>query len=101
MSYDLYGRRGILTISHNEWVQLLNLAKSNGWLPKVTINYIIEELPWDGSYLSNRGQIITRSDAFQLGTALEKSLDDIPDDVDPAGYPFLIMIAKGGSLTIL
>ena len=41
---------------------------------------------WDGTYLTNDGQIVVAEDALALGIALEKSLDDIPDfnlEVDP------------------
>lgn len=34
---------------------------------------------WDGTYLTNDGQIVIAEDALSLAMALEKSLDDIPD----------------------
>ena len=34
---------------------------------------------WDGTYLTNDGQIVIAEDALCLSIALEKSLDDIPD----------------------
>src|SRR5215813_8866394 len=34
---------------------------------------------WDGRYLTNDGQAVKAEDAFLLASALERSLDDIPD----------------------
>jgi hypothetical protein len=34
---------------------------------------------WDGTYLTNDGQVVVAEDALSLGMALEKALDDIPD----------------------
>lgn len=34
---------------------------------------------WDGTYLRNEGQTVRAEDALSLATALEMSLDDIPD----------------------
>ena len=35
---------------------------------------------WHGAYLTNDGQTLTREDALFLAAALDKSLDDIPND---------------------
>ena len=34
---------------------------------------------WDGTYLTNDGQIVLEGDAKSLAAALEKALDDLPD----------------------
>lgn len=46
---------------------------------------------WDGTYLTNDGQIVIAEDALSLAIALEKSLDDIPDfniEEGPKADPF-------------
>jgi len=56
-----------------------------GWQPMGTRVPSITELhglnleDWDGTYLTNDGQIVLSEDALRLGMALERSLDDIPD----------------------
>jgi len=67
------------------WIKLLSLALFYGWRPMGTRTPSITELHglideyWDGTYLTNDGQIVVREDALSLGIALERSLDDIPD----------------------
>jgi hypothetical protein len=67
------------------WTRLLSLAVFYGWQPMGTRVPSITELhgfdaeSWDGTYLTNDGQIVVTEDAWALGFALEKSLDDIPD----------------------
>jgi len=41
---------------------------------------------WDGRYLTNDGQSVKREDALSLGAALERSLDDIPNDNFPTDW---------------
>jgi hypothetical protein len=56
-----------------------------GWQPMGTRAPSMTELhgwsteDWDGTYLTNDGQIVITEDAFSLAAALEKALDDIPD----------------------
>jgi len=71
--------------SKESWVNILNLAMFYGWQPLGTRVPSITEIhglifeDWDGTYLTNDGQIVVAEDALRLGRALEKSLDDIPD----------------------
>ena len=71
--------------SKESWVKILSLAMFYGWQPLGTRVPSITELhdlifeDWDGTYLTNDGQIVVAEDALRLGIALEKSLDDIPD----------------------
>lgn len=64
--------------------QALRLAQSHGWKPVGThlpalhvLN--VPFLDWDGSYLTNDGQVVLTEDARSLASALERALDDIPD----------------------
>ena len=75
--------------SRETWTRLLSLAIFHGWQPMGTRVPSMTELhgfdfeDWDGTYLTNDGQIVVTEDALLLSAALEKSLDDIPDfDVD-------------------
>jgi hypothetical protein len=71
--------------SGESWVKVLSLGMFYGWQPMGTRVPSITELhgfiseDWDGTYLTNDGQIVVREDALRLGIALKKSLDDIPD----------------------
>ena len=71
--------------SKASWTRILSLAMFYGWQPMGTRVPSITELhglnfeDWDGTYLTNDGQIVVLEDALRLGMALEKSLDDIPD----------------------
>ena len=71
--------------SRESWVKVLSLALFYGWQPMGTRIPSMTEIHgfhteyWDGSYLTNDGQIVVRADALALGRALERSLDDIPD----------------------
>lgn len=71
--------------SRESWTKLLSLGLFYGWQPMGTrvpsiteLHGLIDEY-WDGTYLTNDGQIVVTEDALSLGMALEKSLDDIPD----------------------
>jgi hypothetical protein len=67
------------------WTKLLSLAIFYGWQPMGTRVPSMTEIhgfhaeSWDGTYLTNDGQIVAAEDALALGSALEKALDDIPD----------------------
>ena len=67
------------------WVKILSLGLFYGWQPMGTRVPSMTEIHgfnaeyWDGSYLTNDGQIVVSADALALGRALERSLDDIPD----------------------
>ena len=64
--------------------QALRLAHSYGWKPVGThlpkfhaLN--VPFMDWNGSYLTNDGQVVLTEDARSLASALEKALDDLPD----------------------
>jgi hypothetical protein len=71
--------------SSESWTKLLSLGLFYGWQPMGTRVPSMTEIhgfhteAWDGTYLTNDGQIVVTEDALALGIALEKSLDDIPD----------------------
>ena len=71
--------------SREAWAKVLSLAMLYGWQPMGTRPasrievYGLDPEDWDGTYLSNEGQIIIAEDALSLAMALEKSLNDIPD----------------------
>ena len=67
------------------WTRVLSLGMFYGWQPMGTRVPSMTELhgfdfeEWDGTYLTNDGQIVVTEDALSLAMALEKALDDIPD----------------------
>lgn len=67
------------------WVRVLSLGIFYGWHPMGTRVPSMTEIHgyhtdyWDGTYLTNDGQIVVAEDALSLARALEKALDDIPD----------------------
>ena len=67
------------------WVKVLSLAVSYGWRPMGTRLLAVFEFndleaeDWDGTYLTNDGQVVIQEDALSLAVALKRSLDDIPD----------------------
>ena len=71
--------------SSESWTKLLSLGMFYGWqpmgtrVPSMTEIHGFHDEAWDGTYLTNDGQIVVTEDALALGIALEKSLDDIPD----------------------
>jgi len=86
MSLELFNETTSISrrYSRQFWEKALELAQSYGWRP-VGTRLREWRAVWDGTYLTNDGQTVTAGDAFALATALEKSLDDIPDanvDID-------------------
>lgn len=87
MIYHLSSQSAIARqkFSRESWTKLLSLALFCGWqpmgtrVPSMTEIHGFYDEAWDGSYLTNDGQIIVAEDALSLGTTLESSLDDIPD----------------------
>ena len=70
------------------WGKALELAQLYGWRPQGTRPPVMPGFPglktlWDGTYLTNDGQIVLDADARSLGDALARALDDIAD-VSPA-----------------
>jgi len=51
-----------------------------GTCPPSSLDFHILNVEWSGVYLTNDGQIVSAEDAHSLACALEKSLDDIPDE---------------------
>ena len=66
-------------------MRVLSLGIFYGWHPMGTRVPSMTEIHgyhteyWDGTYLTNDGQIVVAEDALSLARALEKALDDIPD----------------------
>jgi len=87
MIYHLSSQSAIARqkFSRESWTRVLSLGMFYGWQPLGTRVPSITELHglldeyWDGTYLTNDGQIVVTEDALRLGVALEKALDDIPD----------------------
>ena len=87
MIYHLSSQSAISRQKFNRetWTRILSLAIFHGWQPMGTRVPSITELhgfdfeDWDGTYMTNDGQIVVAEDALLLSRALEKSLDDIPD----------------------
>lgn len=87
MIYHLSSQAAISRQKFNKetWVKLLRLGLFYGWqpmgtrVPSMTEIHGFHDEYWDGTYLTNDGQIVVAEDALSLAIALEKSLDDIPD----------------------
>lgn len=69
------------------WRNILFLGQQYSWHPAGTLEPEFGHdrfVPiWDGRYDSTDGQEVTAQDARALADALEKSLDDIPDNPQP------------------
>jgi len=86
MSYELINRSTIICrkFSRQSWAKALELARLYGWQPKGTHtplehDFRLLNVDWNGTYLTNDGQLVKAEDAFSLAFALERSLDQIPD----------------------
>lgn len=86
MSYELFNPYTTITrkFSRQFWSKALDLAELYGWQPMGTqppSEHNFDELnaEWDGTYLTNDGQMIKAEDALSLSAALEKALEDISD----------------------
>ena len=87
MSYELVSQSTMLcrTFSKQFWAKALELAQLYDWKPLGTrppSHLDFHELcaEWDGRYLTNDGQMVNAEDARSLAAALERSLNDIPDE---------------------
>jgi hypothetical protein len=87
MSLELFNEPSSISRKFSrEFVEkALGLARLYGWRPlgtrpPVGLNLYLLNAEWDGAYLTNDGQVVSAEDARSLACALEKSLDDIPDD---------------------
>ena len=86
MIYELFNPPTMISrkFSRQSWAKALDLAKLNGWQPMGTQpptshDFHLLNADWDGTYLTNEGQMVTAVDALSLANALQRSLDDIPD----------------------
>ena len=93
MSYELISRSTVLcrTFSRQFWAKALELAGLYGWKPTGTrppsrIDFYEIGAEWDGGYLTNDGQMVKAEDARALAVALERSLDDIPNENLPLDW---------------
>lgn len=87
MSYDLYNPSTSLSrrFSRQFWAKALELARLYDWQPLGTcpmpgIDFSALDSEWDGNYSTNDSQVVLMEDAYSLAAALERSLDDIPND---------------------
>ena len=86
MSYELVNPSIALCrkFSRQFWAKALELARLYGWQPLGThptpgLDFSKLGAEWQGVYLTNDGQVVSAADACALATALERSLEDIPD----------------------
>ena len=87
MSYELVNHSTIIsrTFSPQFWAKALELAGLYGWTPMGTcppsdLDFSQLGAEWDGRYLTNDGQTVKAEDARSLAAALERALDEIPDE---------------------
>ncbi|HET9907781.1 MAG TPA: hypothetical protein VFQ23_14115 [Anaerolineales bacterium] len=85
MSYELLNPYTTIsrTFSRQFWSKALALAELYGWQPMGTeppSEHDFDEInaEWDGTYLTNDGQMIKAQDALSLAFALQNALKDIP-----------------------
>ena len=86
MSYELFNPSTTISrkLSRQHWAKALELAGLYGWKPMGTRPPSVHDFhelgaEWNGTYLTNDGQILKAEDALSLAVALERALDDIPD----------------------
>lgn len=86
MSYELLNPSTTLCrkFSRQSWAKALELAQLHGWQPKGTRppsehDFRLLSADWNGTYLTNDGQLVKAEDAFLLAWALERALEKIPD----------------------
>ncbi len=86
MGMDLISYSGAKFICSVEYYwRVLELAEINGWEPEGTTlpKWLLEEYgwqDWDGDYYGNDYQVVNGEDAANLAQAVERGLDDIPDE---------------------
>lgn len=90
MSYELINRSTAVCrrFSKQSWAKALELAALYGWKPLGTQppsahDFRLLNAEWNGTYLSNDGQVVGAEDAFALAAALERSLPELPDVSPP------------------
>jgi hypothetical protein len=109
MGLSLHGASGSLELSTDDWGQLLKLAILYGWKPMGTqvapplgdgteqcVDPTTPE-SWDGRYWSGESQHVLGADASRLGSALERAMEDLPDEAPQEGETDLPLDYFGGS----
>ena len=94
MRYDLRNSQGEFRLVKGEWEKALSLARMYGWEPLGTAAAVWAEAGLDGQEKRehehvnprwrdgsgrNDHRIVTAGDAANLAAALERALDDLPD----------------------
>jgi hypothetical protein len=99
MSYELVSQPTDLcrTFSRQFWAKALELAQLYGWKPLGThppshLDFYELLAEWDGRYFTNDGQTVKAEDARALAAALERSLDDIPEENTPIDWNAMIQL---------
>jgi hypothetical protein len=100
MGMDLSGKGGYFRFSHQNWRAILELAHEYGWEPAgtkppefivyapdgVTVDEVGTRAArqhhgnWDGGYFTNDLQVVDDQDAANIADALERALDDVPEE---------------------
>lgn len=86
MSFELVNQSTEISrkFSRQSWAKALELARSYGWQPRGTqappgMDFFQLEAEWNGTYMTNDGQVVKAEDAHSLAAALERALVDIPE----------------------
>jgi hypothetical protein len=102
MGMDLSGKGGYFRFSQERWRAVLELAWEHGWEPAgtkppeftvygpdgVTVDEVATRAErqrytdWGGGYFTNDHQVVSGKDAANIADALERALDDVPDEGD-------------------
>jgi hypothetical protein len=102
MGMDLTGEGGYFRFLPGTWRAVLELAHEHGWElagtkpPEFTVyapdGVTVDEVAtraerqryanWDGGYFWNEYQVVCDEDAANIADALERALDDVPDEGD-------------------
>ena len=90
MSFELVNQSTEICrkFSRQTWAKALELARLYGWQPMGTrppaiFDFYALNAEWNGTYLTNDGQVVRAEDARALASALERSLERIRDVVSP------------------
>ena len=74
------------TCSNGMWGIILQSAEKGGWKPCETFKMDENENPeknWDkNDYTTQKGQIVSETDAFEMSKALKKFIKDKKDEID-------------------
>ena len=89
-------------IRQSDWSHAVQLAKHCNliWTPALTVapdGYHAGD--WKGGYLKPKGQRVTQADACNFADALERAVEDLPDEIDldvEVEYPWNPFIGREG-----